>query len=268
MKYEGNEESGIRYCAEFYRTRGLAAPESMRQLALAITAPAPPTLDNFIAGRNIELVERLRSLAGGGVPERFIYLWGAAGCGRSHLLKGALHAMCGAGLAAAHVSCAPGAGMPDDVERSDYVVLDDVDRLDPEAQIAAFHLYNRLRERQGMLVASGGAPPAQLPLREDLATRLAWGLVYHVAALTDEEKGRALDQRAEALGFRLPSEVRDFLLTRARRDIASLVAMVDALDRYSLETKRPVTVPLARELLARREDAGSAVRDPASGSTG
>jgi DnaA-homolog protein len=257
----------------------------MRQLALEIAAPALPTLDNFIAGSNVELVERLRRLAAGPVPERFspaapaperfspaapaperfIYLWGAPGCGRSHLLKGALHAMRGAGLDAAHVSCAPGAGIPEDLERSDCVVLDDVDSLDPAAQIAAFHLYNRLRERQGALVASGGAPPAQLPLREDLATRLAWGLVYQVVALTDGEKGRALDQRAAALGFRLPPEVHDFLLTRARRDIASLIALVDALDRYSLETKRPVTVPLARELLARRQDAP---RDPGPGGAG
>jgi DnaA family protein len=253
MKYEGNEESGIRYCAEFYRTRGLAAPESMRQLALEITAPAPPTLDNFIAGRNAELVERLRLLAAGSAPESFIYLWGVAGCGRSHLLKGAVHAMRNAGLAAAHVACAPGAALPEDAERSDYVALDDVDRLDPGAQVAAFHLYNRLRERQGALVASGGAPPAQLALRGDLATRLAWGLVYQVAGLTDEDKGRALDQRAEALGFRLPPEVRDFLLTRARRDVATLLAMVDALERCSLETKRPVTVPLAREVLGARK---------------
>jgi DnaA family protein len=172
--------------------------------------------------------------------------------------------MRGAGLAAVHVSCAPAAGIPDHLERSDGVVLDDVDSLGPGAQIAAFHLYNRLRERQGVLVASGGAPPAQLALREDLATRLAWGLVYQVVALNDAEKGRALEERAAALGFRLPPEVRDFLLTRARRDIATLVALVDALDRYSREAKRPVTVPLARELLARMQDT---LRDPAPGGT-
>lgn len=240
----------------------------MRQLALEIAAPAPPTLDNFIAGRNAELVERLRLLAGGGAPERFVYLWGVPGSGRSHLLAGAVAAMHKAGLAAAHVWCAPGSGMPEDLDRSDCVALDDVDRLDPGAQVAAFHLYNRLRERKGALLACGGAPPAQLALREDLATRLAWGLVYQVTALTDDEKGRALDQRAEALGFRLPPEVRVFLLTRARRDIASLIAMVDALDRYSLEMKRPVTVPLTRELLARGLGAGSAARDPAPGGAG
>jgi DnaA family protein len=239
----------------------------MRQLALEITAPAPPTLDSFVTGRNGELVERLRLLAKGG-PERFIYLWGVPGSGRSHLLRGAVHAMREAGLVVVQVSCAPEAGMPAEVDRSDCVVLDDVDRLDPAGQVAAFHLYNRLRERRGALLASGAAPPAQLALREDLATRLGWGLVYQVIALTDEEKGCALDQRAEALGFRLPPEVRLLLLTRARRDIASLIAMVDALDRCSLELKRPVTVALARELLAQRQEAAPGALHPAPGDAG
>ena len=100
---------------------------------------------------------------------------------------------------------------------------------------------------------------SELELREDLVTRLAWGLVYQLHALTDEEKARALAERATSRGFRLRREVADFLLTRARRDLPSLLAMLDALDRYSLETKRPITVPLARELLsaAAPRDAGS-----------
>ena len=97
----------------------------------------------------------------------------------------------------------------------------------------------------------------RLALREDLVTRLAWGLVYQVHALTDEEKARALADYATGRGFRLLPDVSEYLLTRANRDLASLVATLDALDRYSLETKRPVTVPLARELLqaASRRDA-------------
>jgi DnaA regulatory inactivator Hda len=201
----------------------------MRQLALEIAPPALPTLDNFVAGRNTELVERLRLLAAGETPERFVYLWGPPGCGRSHLLSGVAAAVRGAGLTAAHLRCGSGAAVPGAAQGADCLVLDDVDQLDPEAQIAAFHLYNALKERRGALVASGSAPPAQLGLREDLATRLAWGLVYQVIPLTDEEKGRALDDRALARGFRLPPEVRDFLLTRARRDIASLLALVNAL---------------------------------------
>lgn len=230
----------------------------MKQLALDFAVSPPLTLENFIAGRNGELLQQVRRLAGRGGGERFVYVWGQPDCGRSHLLKAAVaHAR--AGGAAAYVVCEAGARIDDGLRRMDCVALDDVDRLDGDGQIEAFDLYNSLRERGGALLASGSAPPVQLALREDLLTRLAWGLVYQLHALTDEEKARALADRAASRGFRLPGEVAEFLLTRVRRDLPSLLAMLDALDRYSLETKRPVTVPLVRELLGAAEtrDRGS-----------
>jgi DnaA family protein len=89
----------------------------------------------------------------------------------------------------------------------------------------------------------------QLGLRPDLVTRLGWGLVYQVHALTDADKSEALEHYAAARGFSLQPEVRQYLLARVRRDLPTLLAMLDALDRYSLEAKRPITVPLLRELL-------------------
>jgi DnaA family protein len=221
----------------------------MKQLALDFANPPLPTLENFVAGLNTELVHNLRRVVGGNAPERFIYLWGLPGCGRSHLLKGAVAAAHGNGLSATYIACAPGTQLPQGNGRMDCCALDDVERLDPEQQIAAFHLHNTLREHQGALVAAGAAPPVQLRLRSDLVTRLGWGLVYQVHALTDEDKARALADHAALRGFRLPPEVCEFLLTRGRRDMPSLIATLDALDRHSLETKRPITVPLARELL-------------------
>jgi DnaA family protein len=149
----------------------------------------------------------------------------------------------------------------------DCVALDDVERLDDSGQAAAFDLYNALRERGGVLLAAAAVPPAQLPLRADLATRLAWGLTYQVHALSDEAKAQALADRAASRGFRLAPEVSEFLLTRASRDLPALLATLDALDRYSLETRRPVTVPLARELLfaAARQDSGSRIQDSGAG---
>ncbi|HKA43335.1 MAG TPA: DnaA regulatory inactivator Hda [Burkholderiales bacterium] len=232
----------------------------MKQLALDFAIAPPPTLENFAAGRNAELLQHLRWLTAGDLRERSFYIWGGPGCGRSHLLRGMVAALRGAGSSAAYVACAPGAALPEGLDRLDGVALDDVDQLDPDAQIAAFHLCNILREHQGALVASGAAPPAQLRLREDLVTRLGWGLVFQVHALTDEEKARALADRAAARGFRLPPEVCEFLLARVRRDMPSLLEILDALDRYSLQAKRPITVPLAREWLADRREAG--IEDP------
>jgi DnaA family protein len=237
----------------------------MKQLALDLSASAQPTLDNFVAGRNEELAQALRHLAAGDARERFVYLWGEPGCGRSHLLRSAIAALLARGAAAVYVAVGPGVAIPGEAERAHCVALDDVERLDPGAQVAAFHLYNALRERGGALIAAGCAPPVQLPLRGDLVTRFAWGLVYQVMPLTDEDKARALADRAAARGFRLPPEVGDFLLSRGRRDMPSLIALVDALDRYSLETKRPVTVAMARELLTLKGDAEPAIRGAGAG---
>ena len=221
----------------------------MKQLALDFAAPALPTLDNFIVGRNGELLQNLKRLSVSRDGERFLYLWGRPGSGRSHLLKGAVAELQRAGVAATYIACSAGVGLAEALGRMDCVALDDVERLDDRGQVAAFDLYNALREHDGALVAGGGAPPVQLKLREDLVTRLAWGLVYQVHALSDDEKACALADYAADRGFRLQPGVCDFLLTRASRDLPSLLGVLDALDRYSLETKRPVTVPLARELL-------------------
>jgi len=239
----------------------------MKQLALDLGGPPLPTLEHFIAGRNGELLQHLMRLAARGARERFICLWGRPGCGRSHLLKGTVTALQRADASAVYVACQAGTRLAAGLERMDCVALDDVGRLDGEGQIAAFDLYNALREHGGALLASAAAPPVQLDLRKDLMTRLAWGLVYEVHALTDEDKARALADRAASRGFRLPPEVSDYLLTRVRRDLPTLMAMLDTLDRYSLETKRPVTVPLARELLhsAGRQDQGSRIQDSAAG---
>ena len=239
---------------------------NVKQLALDFAGPPQPTLDNFIEGRNGELLGNLRRLAARGAGERFLYLWGHSGSGRSHLLRGVVAGLQRAGVSAVYVACAGGMGSVEGLSRLDCVALDDVDRLDAAGQIAAFDLYNALRERGAALVAGGAAPPVQLKLREDLVTRLAWGLVYQVHALTDEEKSRAVSDYAAVRGFRLLPEVRDYLLTRSSRDLTSLLATVDALDRYSMETKRPVTVPLARELLhaAASRLPGAPGREPGS----
>ncbi|MCE2860375.1 MAG: DnaA regulatory inactivator Hda [Oxalobacteraceae bacterium] len=219
----------------------------MRQLLLDLGAVGPPTLESFVIGRNEELAAILHRIAcreATSLDQHFITLWGEAGAGKSHLLFALA-----AGGSALYLSA--------DQPAENYVwspsvplyLLDDCDRLDADQQIAAFALYNQIRESGGMLVAATGRPPAQLALREDLRTRLAWGLVYQVHGLSDEEKIDALSKSADARGMVLSPGVLPYLLTHFRRDMSSLSAILDALDRYSLETQRPITMPLLRELL-------------------
>ena len=86
-------------------------------------------------------------------------------------------------------------------------------------------------------------------LRVDLATRLAWGLVYQLQPLNDVEKAIALNTHAFERGMRLPVEVVDYCLQNLRRDLPTLMATLDALDVWSLTMQKPITVPMLRKLL-------------------
>lgn len=221
----------------------------MKQLLLDIAPPAQPTLANFVPGRNTELLQTVSNILVGREDERFVYLWGGLGCGRSHLLRGVAGACARNKLNAAFFACDENTHFVDGSE-ADCVIVDDVDRLDAEAQIGMFNLYNHIRdEGRAFLLVSGPAAPAQLKLREDLVTRLGWGLVYQVHELTDEEKMEAMKSHAISRGLDLSQEVCEYLLRHERRDLPSLMATLDALDSYSLANQRKVTVPLVRELL-------------------
>lgn len=219
----------------------------MRQLLLDIGAQEPQTLDTFIAGQNAELLQLLHTFSQRDITalqERFVYLWGESGVGKSHLL----HAL-SRRPNSRYISSDATADRYLFSAEIDLYLLDDCEKLSPDAQICAFALFNQIRENGGLLVTIGNAPPALLELREDLRTRLGWGLIYQLHGLSDEEKIAALNHAAQARGIALSSGVLPYLLTHFRRDMPSLSAMLDALDRYSLETQKPITLPLLRSLL-------------------
>src|SRR5882724_12040112 len=224
----------------------------MRQLALGLAPSPPPTFDNFFPGRNVEAVSALHSLAMGQPGEHFVYLWGERGCGRSHLLQAAVAAASSRGIIARYV--AAGEPLPAGDSGVRVLAVDDVENLDAQAQLEFFHLYNTLRECQGAVLATGDVAPARLQLRPDLLTRLGWGLIFRVHALSDDDKRVALKRHAAARAFDLRDEIVEYLLRRLKRDLPSLMTVLDALDRYSLETKRPITLPLLRELLQSERD--------------
>ena len=219
----------------------------MSQLLLDIAPDSQPTLDNFVVGRNLELLSALRHVLAGS-SERCFYVWGETGSGKSHLLQACVRAAQDMQQNAiyAHGSVPQSAAV---------AAVDDVEQLDEAAQIALFNLYNQMRDSGGMLLVSGKESPLHLKLRDDLRTRLGWGLVYQVHVLSDEEKAQALVQHAHSRGFVLPSEVTQYLLRHGRRDLPSLMAVLDALDAHSLRLHRAPSVPLLKEVLQQKTTA-------------
>lgn len=224
----------------------------MRQIPLDLRPKEAPSFANFVRGSNEEALATLQALAepgeASGVSARSIWLWGDPGAGKTHLL---------AALASAHgeraltldPSASPEAFAADPGGR--VVVIDDCDRLDAAQQEAVFHLYNRVMAApSGAFVAAGSQPPLGLALRDDLRTRLGWGVVLRLSLLSDDEKAAALRRAAGSSGLELPEELVRYLLTHRSRDIRSLLRLLDALDRFALERKRTLTLPLLRELEA------------------
>lgn len=227
------------------------------QLLLDILPTAEPTLDNFVAGPNVEAAAALRSLR----PGRAVYLWGPEGCGRSHLLRAGARQVADAVVfdpaapAAAMQAAAaatPGPGL---------IAVDDLHRMDEHQLAAVFALYNHWRESAAtrhacILLVTGDRAPLQMPLREDLRTRLGWDLVFRLELLSDDDKRAALHAHAASRALDVAPDIFDWLLTRHSRDMRQLISVLDALDRYSLATKRPATLPLLKTMLAARAPAG------------
>ncbi|KAA3652661.1 MAG: DnaA regulatory inactivator Hda [Proteobacteria bacterium] len=213
----------------------------MKQLVLDIRLDAPPTLDNYFAGDNAALVAALAATAQGqGMGH--LYLWGAAATGRSHLLRATCAAAGGVYLRAEAV----GDTLPD---TPGLLAVDDVHQLGEPAAIALFNAFNRAREHRQTLLLAGDQPPLALQLREDLRTRIGQCLGFEIQPLTDAARSAILSTLAAQRGLRIDGDVVTYLMRHGRRDMPSLLSTLDALDRASLVRKRPITLPLLREMM-------------------
>ena len=222
----------------------------MKQLTLDVRPAPNPTLDNFVAGSNAELVGTLRALSTA-TDHAAVFVWGTPGCGRSHLLQATVGAAArDTGAQGSYLRAGDASGILPCTEGT-LLAIDDVEQLPAEAQIALFRAFNDARERRLRILISGSAPPLKLALREDLRTRLGSALVFEVKPLTDGEKVQALQHHASQRGMPLKPELIQHLLHHGARDLPSLLAVLDALDQVSLERKRPVTLPLLMEVMQR-----------------
>jgi DnaA-homolog protein len=221
----------------------------MRQLPLAVRLRDFAVFDTFEPGPNGALIAVLADPAATGPA---LWLWGPAGSGKSHLLQAA----CAANPSAAYLPVAEllaaGPGVLEGWQDRALVCIDDIDRLAGrfDWELAAFALFNRLWEQGGCLVvsASGGPAATQFAL-PDLQSRLAWGGVFRLAPLSDEDRVAALQRRARHRGLELPVDAARYLLRRLPRDMRALCGWLDTLDAASLAAGKRLTLPFVKAVI-------------------
>ncbi len=200
------------------------------QLTLSLAGQPAPSLANFVTGQNQAAVDRLRCLLTGDFSERFIYLWGPVGSGRSHLLQA-----CAAQPA---ITC-----------------IDNCEALSDASAHGAFVLFTQaLTEPSKAIVVAADRPAAHLALRADLQSRMAQCLSFEIKPLSDKDLRLALAVAIAERGLEASPDILNYLLNRLPRNMPALKAALDALDNMSLQRKAPISLALARELLGSKAD--------------
>ncbi len=197
----------------------------MDQLLLDIHPHSIKSLENFVIGNNYEVISIIKKF----ITDKnlqFFYLWGVEGSGKSHLSNV--------------------------VKKNNILVIEDIESMNDMEQVEAFNIFNNCKGNGKKLFITGSNSPNNMGLRRDLASRLSWGLVYQIKALTDNEKKLALLKHSKQMGISSNEKVIEFCMKNLKRDLPYLIATLDALDNWSLKMKKPITIPLLKKLLEKK----------------
>ncbi|MBH1987847.1 MAG: DnaA regulatory inactivator Hda [Burkholderiales bacterium] len=230
----------------------------MRQLLLDLGTDTVPGLEAFVAGLNHEALDWLSAWPAVSGPLSPVYLWGPDGCGKTHLLRAMVERALAMGFGVIWLN-AQTCQMweSSQAEAPTLALIDDCERLDAEAQHLAFKLFIESAAAASeagapplFIIAAGASPSVDLPVRDDLRTRLGWGLSFALQPLDEAGARLALQQEAARRGVSLNDDVLSYLLTHHERDLGSLMRLLDRLDRFALAEHRGVTIPLLKQMLA------------------
>jgi len=225
------------------------------QILLPLEGRRPDRFEDFAGGPNQHVVLALQELLQG--SGGCLLIRGPEGSGKSHLLNAACNHAQSRGQRAFYIALGR---LPEEaadglagLEEMDLVCIDDIDRVAASLkwEHALFHLFNRLHDCHGRLVASSSRPLSSVPFQlPDLVSRLSWGLRLQLEPLDDNGKLEVLRRKAGALGIDLPADVAQYLINRKARNIVSLLDSFETVRLAALTAKRKITLPLARDALA------------------
>ena len=220
----------------------------MNQLGLPISLDSKMLLDNFVANKELlefidQFYEKKNSIE--------IYVYGAQGFGKTHVLQGAVLKALSGNQNAIYIDCND--SLPehilDSIDQLNLISLDNVDVIKNDNQDFFFDLYNRVRQAKVSILVSGSNMPADLSVMKDLKTRLSLAAVYKLEELNDELTMSVLNNQMSERNLTINSKVYEYLFKYYSRDVKILLSAMDQLDRASLQSKKAITIPFVKKTL-------------------
>ena len=236
----------------------MPASSVFRQLPLHFEPREVFSFASYVSGENniaLASLRQMSSLAPG--AEKQLYLWSAETLGKSHLLQAACNQAAKQQASACYLPAAEIIDLPvqllEDLEQLDLLCIDDIQLFAANAawEEALFDLINRIRGSDCRLLMSASLAPEKLPVQlPDLRSRLVWGPVFQLHALSDVQKREALTLRAQMRGLEMPENVADYLLRHYPRDLFGLFERLETLDTAAMALQRKLTIPFIKTVFS------------------
>jgi len=220
----------------------------MNQLGLPISLDSKMLLDNFLG--NNQLLDFFAKLYLDKTSAE-IYVYGASGLGKTHLLQGATLRALSDQQSAMYIDChnsLPGHVL-ESIEQLNWISIDNIDAINDNQQDLFFDLYNRAKQARVTMLISGTDLPSELVVMKDLKTRLGLATVFQLEELDDKLTMLVLNNQMSDRNLSIDSKVYEYLFKHFSRDVKVLLTAMDDLDKSSLQAKQSITIPFVKKIL-------------------
>ena len=220
----------------------------MNQLGLPISLNSSMLLENFVA--NEELLRLINQLFLNQKSSE-LYIYGASGSGKTHVLQGAVLKSLADDKNALYIDCSD--SLPEHlvefIDQISLISFDNVHLIAQENEEIFFDLFNRARQSEVNILVSGDSLPVELRVMKDIKTRLSLTAVFKLEELNDELTVMVIDSQMIERNLKIDSKVYKYLFKNVSRDLKKLLSTLDDLDQASLQSKKPISIPFVREFL-------------------
>jgi len=220
----------------------------MNQLGLPILLDSKMLLDNFLG--NKQLLDFIAQLYVDKTSAE-IYVYGASGVGKTHLLQGAALMALSDQQIAMYIDCYD--PLPrhvlESIEQLNWISIDNIGAINNNQKDLFFDLYNRAKQARVTMLISGTDLPSKLGVMKDLKTRLGFATIFQLQPLDDELTMSVLYNQMIDRNLSIDSKVYEYLFKYYSRDVKVLLKAIDDLDKASLQAKQSITIPFVKKTL-------------------